>query len=115
MGYYYMKERDRKFITNIVAHINSIEVYMDGILSLEEFSINSLIQDAVVFNLLQIGELAKTKISDRFKKDYSDIPWNKIYGFRNRLVHDYENIILTVVYDVLVEDLPLLKKKFESI
>ncbi len=46
---------------------------------------------------------------------YSDIPWNKIYGFKNRLVHDYDNIILTVVYDVVFDDLPILKNQFLNI
>jgi uncharacterized protein with HEPN domain len=94
---------------NIDKHIKVIFQYKTGISSLDEFSNNSLVQDAVVFNLLQIGELAKSKLSDSFKKTHSDIPWNDVYGFRNRLVHDYENIIPTIVYEAIIEDLPKLE------
>lgn len=104
-----MNERDKKILTSIDKHIKVIFQYMAGISSLDEFSNNSLVQDAIVFNLLQIGELAKSKLSDSFKKTHSDIPWNDVYGFRNRLVHDYENIILTIVYEAILEDLPKLE------
>lgn len=110
-----MKGRDIKTLINIEKHITVIFQYMKGISSLDEFSDNSLVQDAVVFNLLQIGELAKSKLSDSFKKTHSDIPWNDIYGFRNRLVHDYENIILTIVYEAITEDLPTLKKLIKKV
>lgn len=110
-----MNDRDRKTLISIEKHITVILQYMKGISTLDEFSDNSLVQDAVVFNLLQIGELAKSKLSDTFKKTHSDIPWNDIYGFRNRLVHDYENIILTIVYEAITEDLPTLKKLVDKV
>jgi uncharacterized protein with HEPN domain len=81
-----MKDRDVKTLISIEKHITVVFQYMRGISSLDEFSDNSLVQDAVVFNLLQIGELAKSKLSDSFKRTHRDIPWNDIYGFRNRLV-----------------------------
>jgi uncharacterized protein with HEPN domain len=110
-----MIERDRKAIERIIYHIEMINVYMQHISTLKEFNNNSIIQDAVVFNLLQIGGIAKNRISDRIKKQYSSIFWNKIYGFRNRLVHDYTNIILDVVYDTIIEDLENFYKQLKSI
>lgn len=62
-----MNDRDRKTLINIDKHMTVILQYMTGISTLDEFSDNSLVQDAVVFNLLQIGELAKSKLSDTFK------------------------------------------------
>ena len=110
-----MNERDKKALINIGKHINVVFQYMEGISSINEFSDNSLVQDAVVFNLLQIGELAKSKLSDSFKRVHKAIPWNDIYGFRNRLVHDYENIILTIVYEAITEDLPKLKNLINTV
>ena len=74
-----------------------------------------MVQDAVVFNLMQIGEFAKSKLNDRFKRAHSNIPWNDIYGFRNRLVHYYENIILTIVYEAITEDLPRLQNLISKV
>jgi len=110
-----MIERDRKAIERVIHHIELINQYMNPISTLDDFNSNSIVQDAVVFNFLQIGEIAKTRISDESKKQHSYIPWNKLYGFRNRLVHDYTSIILNVVFDVIVEDLETLDKQLKSI
>ena len=110
-----MKDRDLKSIKSINKHIDVISQHMIGINTLNDFANNTLVQDAVVFNLLQIGEVAKSKLSESFKKKYSGIPWKSIYGFRNRLVHDYENIILTVVYEAITEDLPHLRELFDEV
>ena len=42
--------------------------------------------EATVFNLMQIGELAKASLSDAAKAA-PGIPWKQIYGLRNRVVH----------------------------
>ena len=59
--------------------------------------------------MIQISENAK-KLSDKYKNKYKFIPWNALYGLRNRIVHDYGNVDLNVVYDTLKEDIPELLK-----
>ncbi len=110
-----MINRDKKAIERTIYHIEMIKEYMQSILTLDDFNNNSIVQDAVVFNFLQIGEIAKTRISDEIKKQYSSVPWNKLYGFRNRLVHDYTSIVLNVVYETIVEDLESLYNQLKSI
>jgi uncharacterized protein with HEPN domain len=60
--------------------------------------------EACVFNLLQIGELANRTDED-FQKKNSNIPWHKLRGLRNRLVHDYEGVNLELVWDIIQNDL----------
>lgn len=103
-----MKERDKKAIKNIIKHIVQIFEYTSSIQTLEEFSNNSLVLDATIFNLLQIGEIVRNKVSLQIKEENSNIPWGEIYGLRNRLIHDYDNIIMDIVYEIVVEDLPKL-------
>lgn len=110
-----MKERDKKAIIRIIHHIETIQTYMDRVSILDEFTNDILLQDAVVFNLVQIGEIAKTRISEELIKNQSTIPWKKMYGFRNRLIHDYTNIIIDVVYDTVIEDLPFLLSKLKTL
>lgn len=57
--------------------------------------------------MIQISENAK-QLSEEFKIENNDIPWNAIYGLRNRIVHDYGNVDLQVVYATLKEDIPFL-------
>jgi len=69
-----MKERDKKAVIRIIHHIETIQTYMDSVSILDEFTSDTLLQDAVVFNLVQIGEIAKTRISDNLIKHQKTIP-----------------------------------------
>ena len=65
--------------------------------------------EACVFNLMQIGELAKSSLSDEFKEEIKTIPWKQLYGMRNRIVHGYDGVDMSIVWDTINEDLPVLK------
>ena len=57
-----------------------------------------------------IGEAANN-ISEFYQQKYSDIPWRKIIGMRNRIVHAYFDVDLDIVWQVVKYDLsPLLKE-----
>jgi uncharacterized protein with HEPN domain len=101
-----MNDRDIKGISRVVVHIEYILDYMKEINSIEEFNQNQLVVDAVVFNLSQIGEISRYRISSCLKDSTINIPWHEMYGFRNRIVHDYDQINMNVVYDTVKEDLP---------
>ena len=73
--------------------------------SFEEFSEDAKTIAACVFNLSQIGELAG-RLNEEFTTASDHIPWRKIKGMRNRIVHDYEGIKLNIVWDVLEDFLP---------
>ena len=55
-----------------------------------------MLQEACVFNLLQIGELAN-HLSPEFTADKPSIPWRQMIGLRNRFVHDYDGIRMMIV------------------
>lgn len=100
-----MNARNRKTLTKIITHIKRIQEYIRDVKSLDEFEKDSLKKDAIVFNLLQIGELSNKKLTNDFKKEHNTIPWLQIYGLRNRIVHDYDNIHSHIVYQVITHDL----------
>ena len=100
-----MNDRDVKAIKKIITHIENILDYVKSIHSLEDFTHNQLVVDAVVFNLAQIGEIAKYRISSIFKDTQMSVPWHEMYGFRNRIIHDYDQINMNIVYDTVKEDL----------
>jgi len=68
-------------------------------------------QDAVIRTIEIIGEAAnKTRSADPdFAALYSDIPWDVMYGMRNRIVHDYFEVDLEVVWQTVKQDLPQLR------
>lgn len=98
-SYYLDKiQTDLKFI---VKHMVDVDT--------DEFAHNELLQDSMMFRLIQISENAK-RLSDIYKGQHSSIPWTAVYGLRNRIVHDYGNVDLSVVFDTLKNDIPELLK-----
>jgi uncharacterized protein with HEPN domain len=63
---------------------------------------------------LILGE-AVSALSDSFKEQHQAIPWSKIIGMRNILVHNYFGIDFDVVWSVVENDLPQLKRYIEEI
>ena len=64
--------------------------------------------------VIQISENTD-KLTDDFKLYYNAIPWRAVKGMRNRIVHDYGNVDLSVVYDTVINDIPQLLKEFQKI
>lgn len=71
-------------------------------------------QDAVVRNLEIIGEAAKN-VSESLKTAYPDIPWKRVAGMRDKMIHKYFGVDLRLVWEVVERDLPALKRTLETI
>ncbi|OGY57442.1 MAG: hypothetical protein A3H67_02185 [Candidatus Buchananbacteria bacterium RIFCSPLOWO2_02_FULL_46_11b] len=109
-----MSKRNIKlYLDDIKDAIGKIEKYSKN-LSFNKFSKNNLVIDAIVRNLEVIGEAAKN-ISVKFKDEYKDIPWNKIAGMRNIIVHEYFNVDLEILWKTIQQDIPKLKKAIKKI
>lgn len=104
---------NKKYIEKIAFCIEKILTYTSG-KTYESFEMDSMVVEACVFNLGQIGEYAN-KISGDFKNAHSEIPWSKLYGLRNRIVHDYEGVNLVLIWDIICDDLVELKKQLDEI
>ena len=59
----------------------------------------------LVYRNKLLSENAK-KFSDEYKEKRGYIPWNAMYGLRNRIVHDYGNVDLNIVFETLKNDIP---------
>ena len=65
--------------------------------------------------LLEIIGEAANGVSIGFQKNHPDIPWKKMIGLRNRLIHGYFDVNLDIVWDTVMEDLPPLVADLEKI
>lgn len=108
-----MKSKDRIIIQKIIGYIDDIEKYIDGLQAKDFFDDKKTIT-ACAFSVSQIGEIVKEIDSETISK-YTNIPWNSIKGMRNRIVHDYENVDLSVLWGTIKESLPDLKDKLKDI
>ncbi|MBO4288744.1 MAG: DUF86 domain-containing protein [Lachnospiraceae bacterium] len=102
-------KNDGYYITKIKGDLQFIFRHMDRV-ETEEFSQSEILQDSMMFRLIQISENAR-RLSEQYKKEHASIPWTAIYGLRNKIVHDYGNVDLGIVYSTLKEDIPALLKE----
>ena len=79
-----------------------------------KFQENQWDQDAVMRNLEIIGE-ATNNIDDEYLKQYSDIPWRTIINLRNVLIHDYVDVDLNIIWQIITYDLPIFYKQVSEI
>lgn len=83
-------------------------------LTREEFDRNRLLQDGLVREIQVLGEAAR-KVSAELRAASPEIPWSKIVGMRNVLVHDYIEVDLDEIWRVAREDLPALIPHLERL
>lgn len=104
-------KNDSYYVQKIRRDVEFIEKHMRDVL-LEELYKNEVLLDSMLFRMIQISENAR-KLSDEYKEEHRNIPWGALSGMRNRIVHDYGNVVLDIVYDTLKHDIPMLIELIE--
>lgn len=107
-------DRNVQRLIHMIEGIKRINRSLAGV-SQEEFLADEMRQSAAAFDISTIGESA-ANISDEFQNAHPEIPWVKMRGMRNRLVHifDYEQIDYEIVWDVARNALPELEPKIRE-
>jgi uncharacterized protein with HEPN domain len=107
------KKNDNYYALKALEHIKTIKKYIAN-KTYDEFILDDELIDAVMFRLIQLTENIK-KLSNEFKERNSNVPWGKIIGFRNGIVHEYGKTDFTIVYETVCNDLDELIKVFEEV
>lgn len=97
----------RKIVTDLrflIAHTQE--------LTRENMKENEVLLDSIMFRLVQISENS-VRLTEDFKRRYGEIPWTAIKGLRNRIVHEYGEVDLSIVYDTVKKDVPFLLERLE--
>jgi uncharacterized protein with HEPN domain len=110
------EKNDLLYLLNILEYIGKIAKYTEETNDAEElFELNDQMNlNASLTLLANIGENV-SKITEKLKREYSNIEWQQIKNFRNKIVHDYVGIDLAIVYEIITGDLKTVKPEFEKI
>lgn len=99
------RERDYKiYLNDILTAMQRVLEYIDD-KSFQEFKRNYMVVDAVVRNFQIIGEASK-QLPAEIKTKYSELPWDKMYGLRNLISHEYFGIDHEMIWKIAIKDLP---------
>ena len=104
---------DKYYASKSIENISLIQQYSEN-LTYEEFIADQMLNDSIMFRLVQLIENIKN-ISLEFKKNNPQIPWGDIIGFRNGIVHEYGKTDYHDVYNILTNDIVVLKDTLEKI
>lgn len=101
------------YLVHIAECIRKIEA--NTAVGRDAFFASDTLQDAVLRNLQVMSESTQM-LSTAYKQAHPALDWRRIGDFRNRLVHDYLGVDMEIVWKVIAEDLPELKRiVFESL
>lgn len=103
---------DSLYLQHILDAINKIEEYVS--VGYGTFMSESHWQDAVIRQLEIIGEATKN-LTDNLRMNHPHIPWKRISGLRDILIHNYMGVDLPAVWEITQKNLPELKLQIRTI
>ena len=108
-----MQHRDKIILQKIVSEID-VGIDMLGNKELGTFLQNEMLKRAIGMTVINIGELIKN-VTDEMREAHPDIPWKQVAGFRDITAHKYQTLRMEDVYQVVVEDFPVLKEQLNKL
>lgn len=103
---------DRVYLVHIQEAIDKVFSYSAG--GRDAFIANPMAQDAIIRNFEIIGEATK-RLAKETKQKQPDIPWRRIAGLRDVLIHNYMGVDLDEVWGIIEDRLPALQRAVQRL
>ena len=104
----------RNYLVDILERAERVLENTKNIQDINELENDEWTQDAVVRNLEIMGEAAK-KLPDELCSKYDQIPWKEMKGLRDRLAHQYFEISIRIIWDIIQNELPAIVENIGNI
>lgn len=105
--------RDAVSVLDMLKAARKVVEYSTG-LDESSFIANSRDQDAILRQLTIIGEASK-RVSQEFRTSHPEVPWRRVAGFRDVVVHDYFKVDIEEVWRIVQGDVPALIEVIEPL
>lgn len=103
---------ERLYLVSVLESIKKVRSYTKR--GRSAFMASSMQQDAVIRNFETIGEATK-QLSRQLRQAHPELPWRRIAGLRDVLIHDYLGVDLAEVWSIVERDLPELEAKVRAV
>jgi uncharacterized protein with HEPN domain len=107
-----MQNRQHAYLLDILRSAEAIEEYISGY-TRDRFLEDARTQDAVLRRLLVIGKAA-ARLTPETRTEFDGLPFHKIVGMRNRVVHDYGQIDLEIIWETAYLHLPSVRLELRA-
>lgn len=108
-----MKKDDLVYLDHVLNSLSKTVNYTEGVTK-NDFLKNEEKQDAVIRKIEITGEAIK-RISKELRGKHKHIPWKAIAGMRDKLIHDYIDVDLDMVWETATNDIPRLIPQIQAI
>ena len=107
------KNRDLESLIDIYQAATKVLLYTNG-LDRKDLNNDPRTLDATLYNIQIIGEATK-RISNDFPQAHSHVPWKRMAGMRDKIVHDYNEVDIDLVWRVIQQAIPQLLQQIKSL
>ncbi|MEM1582071.1 MAG: DUF86 domain-containing protein [Candidatus Bathyarchaeia archaeon] len=109
-----MRKRDyRDYLQDILDSIKDIEDFTRN-MDFEDFARDKKTINAVIRSIEVLGEAAK-HIPKSIRDKYPSVPWRKMAGMRDKLIHEYFGVDVKILWKTIKKDVPPLKPLIQNI
>jgi uncharacterized protein with HEPN domain len=108
-----MSFEPRDYLRHILAKVDYLLRHRSGV-TFDAFATDETLRRAFVRSLEIIGEAAK-KVPEEFRAEHPNIDWRAMAGMRDRLIHDYFGVDYEIVWDVVQNRIPELRRQISSL
>ena len=107
-----MKRTVQDFLLDMRTAIEEVQAFTAGMI-FEEFAKDRKTINAVIRSLEVLGEAAKN-IPGEMANRYPEVPWKRVIGMRDKLIHGYHGVDLETVWQTICQQVPPLKPVVEK-